>query len=579
MSVRVGNFALRYKDVSKEKADGATFTPKKLADFVARHIVSGMEQSPHKKLRVLDPAVGEGSLLLSLIQELETHGYKNIEVHGFDTNAASLAIAERAIREEYPRHEIKFRARDFLEVAGRFIDAPLFADVTADDDGKFDLVIANPPYIRTQIMGASSAQAIAAHFGLTGRVDTYHAFILGIIKVLTEDGIAGVIASNRFMTTKSGAAVRKILRTTVQLDDIWDLGDTRLFTAAVLPAVIRMRKSEAAGRAPGFTSIYETVGAVDCEAADVIDALSKSGVVSIEDGRRFKVTSGTLDLSKGIEDVWRVATDETDAWLATVKEHTWRTFGEIGSIRVGIKTCADNVFISSKWSSVPEAERPELLRSLTTHHMGRRFRPDPSVALRHVVYPHKVNDQGKREAVNLAHYPRSAAYFEEHRAVLSERSYISGAGRNWYEIWVPQDPEMWERPKLVFRDISEKPTFWIDLDGSVVNGDCYWLALEKAADLNLLWLALAVSNSSFIETFYDHRFNNKLYAGRRRFITQYVEAFPLPDPALATSRALIRIAKEIYEKTPSASALGLEAELDALVAVAFGVGVLEEVVR
>lgn len=583
MGITGGRFSLRYKDVTEEKADGATFTPPNLADFVARQIVDGMNGELQKPLRILDPAVGEGSLLLSLIEQLEERGYKSIEVHGFDTNASSLAIAERAIRKKYPKHKINFRPSDFLEVAGRFVVAPLLTDANATDDGKFDLVIANPPYVRTQIMGASNAQALAAHFGLTGRVDLYYAFILGIIEVLASDGIAGVIVSNRFMTTKSGAVVRKILREAVQLDHVWDLGDTRLFSAAVLPAVIRMRKSVPASSniAPCFTSIYETTEAADIEANDVIDALSKSGTVSIEDGRHFKVAQGTLDPSKGVEDVWRVATGETDAWLATVERHTWRGFGDIGNIRVGIKTCADKVFISSAWSDVPEGERPELLRPLTTHHMGRRFRADQTKALRHVIYPHRVNEQGKREAIDLAQYPRSAAYFEQHRTVLSDRSYVSGAGRNWYEIWVPQDPEAWRRPKLVFRDISERPIFWIDLEGSVVNGDCYWLVLNSGLDPQLLWLALAVANSSFIEMFYDHRFNNKLYAGRRRFITQYVEGFPLPDPQLSTSKRLVEIAKEIYNKMPSADADNLEIELNDLVSDAFGVGlgIIEEVCR
>ena len=68
----------------------------------------------------------------------------------------------------------------------------------------------------------------------------------------------------------------------------------------------------------------------------------------------------------------------------------------------------------------------------------------------------------------------------------------------------------------------------MDLDGTIVNGDCYWLAATDDKTTVLLWLALAVGNSSFIEAFYDRRFNNKLYAGRRRFITQYVEHFPIP---------------------------------------------------
>jgi hypothetical protein len=149
------------------------------------------------------------------------------------------------------------------------------------------------------------------------------------------------------------------------------------------------------------------------------------------------------------------------------------------------------------------------------------------------------------------------------------------AGRRWYEIWVPQNPQAWNAPKLVFRDISERPTFWIDLEGSVVNGDCYWLAPGREDDRDLLWLACAVANSTFSESFYDRRFNNKLYAGRRRFITQYVEQFPLPDPALPLSRNIITRAQAIYEANHAPQVKEMEHELDRLVWQAFGLSVEE----
>lgn len=115
----------------------------------------------------------------------------------------------------------------------------------------------------------------------------------------------------------------------------------------------------------------------------------------------------------------------------------------------------------------------------------------------------------------------------------------------------------------------------MDLTGSVVNGDCYWLMCENVGQTELLWLALAVANSSFIETYYDHRFNNKLYAGRRRFITQYVQEFPLPSCETDIGKELIEIAKRIYELTPSREASRLERRLNDLVWFSFGFSLKE----
>ncbi|MEX2408480.1 MAG: TaqI-like C-terminal specificity domain-containing protein, partial [Rhodovibrionaceae bacterium] len=429
----------------------------------------------------------------------------------------------------------------------------------------YDLIIANPPYVRTQIMGATQAQLLAEQFGLAGRVDLYYAFILGMSQVLKPKGIAGIIVSNRFMTTRSGASVRQAVFDRFNIRHAWDLGDTKLFEAAVLPAVLLVEgKNGHKHETPTFTSIYQTTEPATGTATDPITALDTEGVIEIDDGRHFHVQHGKLNTNGTPDGVWRIATDAVDTWLATVEANSWGTFRDIGKIRVGVKTCADKVFIRNDWHDMPASDRPELLKPLTTHHIARRFKPLASDQPSQILYPHEVV-QGRRHAVDLPRHPRSQAYLEAHRQALEGRRYVIEAGREWYEIWVPQDPNAWNQPKLVFRDISEEPMFWIDLDGSVVNGDCYWLISHNSAQTDLLWLAAAVGNSTFIERFYDLRFHNKLYAGRRRFITQYVEKFPLPDPHRPLGKAIIAKAKRIYECVPSPEAEQLQSELDAMV--------------
>jgi hypothetical protein len=249
-------------------------------------------------------------------------------------------------------------------------------------------------------------------------------------------------------------------------------------------------------------------------------------------------------------------------------------FSDIGPIRVGIKTTADKIFIRSDWGQMPEGEQPELLRPIITHHGATRFRSATSSVGPKVLYTHETRD-GRRTAVQLSDFPRSARYLARHRAHLEARTYVRDAGRKWYEIWVPQDPDAWRLPKLVFRDISEEPMFWIDLEGSIVNGDCYWLAVDEKS-IDLLYLAAAVGNSTFVEAFYDHRFNNKLYAGRRRFITQYVSDFPLPDPSSAVALKMVALSKKLATAVSGSSETARL--LDALTWEAFGLSG-EEVTR
>ncbi|OUL86845.1 Eco57I restriction-modification methylase domain-containing protein [Paraburkholderia hospita] len=566
----------RYSEVHHQKSSGATYTPPDFADFVAGEMIKAATLPKQGKIRVLDPAVGDGALLDALIKRLPIAAHRRLEVLGYDTDAEALKIASQRLTNDFPALDIQLEQKDFL---AHVLDLQGGGDLFSEGNYQkpFHLIIANPPYVRTQIMGAKLAQQLAQSFDLTGRVDLYYPFLLGISQVLAEGGITGVITSNRFMTTKSGQAVRRALLSRFQVIHAWDLGDTKLFDAAVLPAVFLARGTshQALPSANGvaFSSIYQTQDAAHAEAPNPLAALNMDDgtVVAIPDGRSFRVRHGALDNGGDPDGLWRVATQSGDQWLATVETNTWDTFRRIGKIRVGVKSTADKVFIRHDWESVPGG-RPELLRPLITRHYARRFKaatPSNPKHIKEILYPHEVTLNGRR-AVDLRLYPKASTYLEQHRKVLEARTYVIEAGRSWYELWVPQDPGAWAAPKIVFPDISEKPIFWIDTDGGIVNGECYWLGCENDGEEDLLWLAVAIANSTFIEAFYDHRFNNKLYAGRRRFITQYVEQFPLLDPAKGDTQSIISIAKAIHAKLPSSEADAMAADLDSRIWRAFG---------
>lgn len=574
----------RYSDADRQKSDGATYTPIAFARFVAEQMLQAAELPKSGKIRVLDPACGDGALLDALIKNLPPVFRKRVEAVGYDTDPEAIRIASQRLRQDFPDLDVRLEQKDFLEhVLNLQGGGDLFS--AGEVQEPFHLVIANPPYVRTQIMGAQQAQQLAQSFGLTGRVDLYYPFLLGISQVLADNGVTGVITSNRFMTTKSGQAVRRAILSRFRILHAWDLGDTKLFDAAVLPSVLLARGTPDSQHPHtngiAYSSIYETNDAAIAEAEDALSALNADNdtVIAIPDGRHFRVRHGVLDNGGDPEGIWRVATQATDQWLATVKANTWETFRRIGKIRVGVKSTADKVFIRNDWGNLPDG-RPELLRPLITRKCARRFKavvPENAKHIKEILYPHEVTENG-RAAVDLGRYPKTASYLEKHRDALEARTYLIEAGRKWYELWVPQDPAAWPSPKIVFPDISDKPIFWIDTDGGVVNGECYWMQCENKDEQDLLWLALAVANSTFIEAFYDHRFNNKLYAGRRRYITQYVELFPLPNPKCDEAMTIIDLAKIIHAKTPSTEADQLAADLDARIWRVFGLPA-EEVLR
>jgi hypothetical protein len=575
--MQVAEFNQRKSIESHRKATGAHYTPSDLAAFVAAQVVGALQvRGNSPSIRILDPAVGDGELLDAILNELPRPMLDRVAVDGFDTDPGALSTARRRLLASFPTVTINLSNDDFLTVVGEHYQnarGGLFAPTAP----LYDAVIANPPYVRTQVMGAAESQRISKQFGLSGRVDLYQAFMESIGEVLRAGGVAGIICSNRFMTTRSGVAVRQQLAKNFRVCHIWDLGDTRLFEAAVLPAVLLLSKRNSfVDKTPSrFTSIYSARGTAQAQAATPITALNCDGLVAVR-GEIFRVRQGILNYLQDPLTVWTLSNSESDNWLETVAAHTHNTFGKVGKIRVGVKTTADKIFVRSDWNTLPPNQRPELLRPLITHHVVKRFRVSSDTVRPEILYTHTVVN-GKRMVVDLALYPNSYHYLMGHRQALESREYVIKSGREWYEIWVPQNPDAWARPKLIFPDIAEKPMFCMDLDGAVVNGDCYWIGLTNDDDLDLLWLAMAVGNSSFIEEFYDHKFNNKLYAGRRRFMTQYVEQFPLPDSTTPLGRKIIRQTKRIYDELGDSpeDLTDLMAEVNELVWTSFGFDVKE----
>ncbi|WP_084488778.1 Eco57I restriction-modification methylase domain-containing protein [Nocardia niwae] len=580
------------------KRHGRHYTPPVLARFLAQRLLRHVEPSDAGVLRVLDPACGDGELLFAVHREAATRfpGIRLVLI-GYDLDARALAAArERARAAGIAAH---WRMADFLAVEARLAD------------GSFDAVITNPPYVRTQQLGGSTARLLSKRFDLRGRIDLTHPFVATLPRLLASGGVLGLLCANRFLTTKAGANIRRLLLTDLAPVELYDLGDTKLFAAAVLPAITIARRS---GHDDGcrYVSAYEVSGA-DPGAKTLFEALvDPDGSVVAYNGRSFVVEVGTLmtgcgpidtpvagaggdsvigaatrdgppelpagrttsrSVAREPEAAWRMSHDAVDAWLTRIATATWRSFGDLARIRVGIKTTADRVFISDRWAQTDPCPEPELLLDLITHHDLAPWRAARARDVR-VLYPYDLTGT-RRTPIDLDEYPAAAAYLRSHRETLAGRRYVAESGRAWYEIWVPQRPHLWREPKLVFPDISDRPRFALDSSGAVVNGDCYWISLPDLAEApdeatRLAYLLMGVANSALGLRFYDVVCGNRLYSGRRRWITQYVSRLPVPDPVDARSAGVIDLVREFVEgRAPDPAA---RAELDERVAAAFGVG-------
>lgn len=543
---------MRYSDENVSKKNGVVYTPSEMGDYVANQLFAIQDFHDKSELKILDPSIGKGNLVISILDNLKDIS-AIIKVVGYDTDSSVLLKTEQNLKLRYPNVIFELHNSDFL-------DAYLNNKIIE----KYDYIIANPPYIRTQRMGAEKAQSLSKLFGLSGRIDIYYAFLICSSQLLSQNGVAGFITSNKFMTVKSGKTLREYLINFTKLHQIIDFGDTKLFNESVLPCVLIFSNGKTdLVDAVSFTSIYEnreikSSDNVPKQYSNIFEAIEISGTIMINN-KYYDINHGFL----GRGESWVISKEDTERWLEIVDSHTMMRFADIGKVRVGIKTTADNVFIGE----FPDTYL-ELLSPLITHRNAGQITPNNNKMWK-VLYTH-TSVNGKKVVYDISQYPKSYEYLSKHREQLEKRTYIQESRRNWFEIWVPQNPARWNKRKIVFRDISEKPEFWLDESGAIVNGDCYWIDINDTVSEDCMLLALAVANSPFIEKYYDLRYNNKLYSGKRRYQTHYVANFPIPFIDSVGSKKIIELMKEIIKVDNKSEIFSiLKKEIDELVCKVF----------
>lgn len=562
---------------ARRKQTGSHYTPTRLAEFVANKILENFKTpDPNVTIRVLDPACGDGELLMSLVESWPHESRNSLSLIGIDSDRIAFQNVRYRVR-NVGVSSIDLRREDFLDRVRTELKSaqPLSGSLLKS----VDIIIANPPYVRTQVLGAKKAKELASDFDLSGRVDLYHAFLVAMTHCLKTDGILGVITSNRFIATKSGSRVRELLANDFEILDLYDLGDTKLFEAAVLPAVIVARRRNAPlfckTQSTRFLKIYETLEKTFTDESDnVCAAITNRDDRVVRIGRdKYRVTAGTVDIPSSGKEPWIMVSDNERKWLQHIHEYSKYMLSDITTVRVGVKTTANGVFIRRDWEDLPDSFMPEssLLHPVISSSNASKWKSksEPEQCAR-ILYPHYA-ENGKRAVIRLDDYPRAKAYFEIHRENLQRRTYLSKSNREWYEIWVPQDPSAWSQPKIVFPDISPVPSFMHDVSGAIVDGNCYWMTFDSSEE-DWLFLILGIANSVLMTRFHDLSFNNKLYSGRRRYLTQYVEKYPLPDiHCPSASRVTENVKRILRGGLSQKEVLALENQIESDVMAAYNV--------
>ena len=574
----VSDLYMTYFPPELRKSLGEFYTDPRIVEYILDWVGYTPEQNSNVEnplflQRLIDPACGAGTFLISALERyfqdfLVQHkwvsdGISDLVEHdrvvGVDVNPFACTLS----RLGYLTFLIPYIVRAKLE-QGRLplidclpiVQADSLIDVRAQiKDRSYDCVVGNPPYVRIQRLNANGAKQsyLKSFDSAVGRFDLYSLFIERGLQLLKPNGKLGYITSNKFMTTNAGRGIRKVISKTATINHLFDLSDTKVFGAAVLPCIIVLENYKNENETFPFGLLREIN--YDKNYHEVEDVFTHFHFNISKDfyqeqinlpSKPARKVSFELRVIQSIQptengDSWHFLSPEEQRVIAKIEANRPVSLGEITEITSGLKTTADSVFIHPMTETFIENYKLEknliypFIQASNIERWKVRWTGTKEKSDTYVLYPHLMK-KDRVVAANLDDYPCVATYLKSHYEKLSKRQYVIEAGRKWYEIWVHQKPEIFQRPfKIVTPDIKTHNTFALDTQGYMSGASCFAIFPKNQTKQESYYL-LGLLNSELLDFYHKVKASTFIYAGRYRYWKSYLQNYPIINCHLGESK-------------------------------------------
>ena len=111
-------------------------------------------------------------------------------------------------------------------------------------DSGFDIVIANPPYVRMEQIKHLKPLFSEIYACFSGRADLYVYFYEKSVMLLKQGGVLSFITSDTFLNRDFGEKIRAFLTRNTSIQILVDFGETGVFTAFTEPCVVLVRRND-----------------------------------------------------------------------------------------------------------------------------------------------------------------------------------------------------------------------------------------------------------------------------------------------------------------------------------------------
>lgn len=414
--------------------------------------------------------------------------------------------------------------------------AEIFAAEKTDERG-FDIVLANPPYIRHELI-ADQKSALKQTYGkrYTGTADLYVYFYLRALELLKPNGTLCFISSNKWLRAAYGKTLRAELAQHAQLQHLIDFGDLPVFGAIAYPLVLTARKAP--------PSADHTFRALPVRSLQVLENLPAA-----INSEGFAQPQGSLP-AEG----WTLTPSDTLALLGKLRANGTPLGQYInGEAYRGVTTGYNEAFVIDRATRDRLiAEDPKSAEIIKPFLRGRDVQNwSINSADLYIIFT--------KQGVQISKYSTILNYLSHYKNQLLKRT----GNAAWYELQAATAYfRKFESPKIIYQKFTVKPKFAMDLDKYYINDALWMLCVED-------YFLLGVLNSK-MGWFEISQHCTQLQNGYQ-LIWDYMQKVIIPNAAQGLRDQISSLAQKLTKlRGQGAEAAALEAQLNALVYQAYG---------
>jgi len=414
----------------------------------------------------------------------------------------------------------------------------------------FDVVIANPPYVRHETI-SEMAPIFRQRFAVAAsRADLLIYFYEQGVNLLRAGGVLTLITSNKFYRAGYGIKLRPFLTTKLQIEVLIDFGDAPVFEAIAYASILIGRKGEPDGK----HQICACTWPPENDFSALPQTLSRNGI--------------GLAQSDLAPDGWRIESPAAIHLLEKLRKKG-TPLGEYvsGTFYYGIKTGLNEAFVLTR------EQRDQLIAE--DRKSGQLIKPylrgrDVKRWMVHyrdlylIVFPYGFHKELKNYPAILRHLTRFQAQLKNRGQCKSSRGNKEGGQHHWLELDNNPRPEylkVFAAEKIVMPAIERSASFVVDQEGHYSNDKTNICVAENAQALcailnsKALWWTLTQIAATKQNRYYE-------------FKPFYIRQLPIPSASAADHANLKKRAERAakFATAGDVTALGtVEKEIDEIV--------------